>query len=97
MNMWIVYDWSEGLCGIFETKEEAEKEYEALKESNRTQCDEFYGEEEVILAKVEKRFYGYDTKKPVWVEDEHGNEIESADTYWGWKEDVHTQFGVVKP
>lgn len=78
--MWIVYDWSEGLIGIFETYKEAEKEYQAYKQHNKDQIDgEFYGEEEVILAKINKRLYAYDTKKHIPLSVEH--------TYWDWKED----------
>ena len=78
--MWIVYDWSDGLIGIFNDYEKAEKEYEEYKKHNKEQVDgEFDGGEEVILAKIDKRFYVYDTKKPV--------PSSTGNTFWKWKED----------
>jgi hypothetical protein len=88
--MWIVYDWSDGLIGIFDNYEEAEKQYQGYKEHNQTYTDgEFDGEEEVILAKIDKRFFARDTGKPVMKEDEEGNEVPTKDTWWEWKEDVN--------
>lgn len=78
--MWIVYDWSDGLVGIFNDYEKAEKEYQEYKKHNKEQVDgEFNGDEEVIIAKIDKRFYVYDTKRPVPTSPEN--------TYWEWKED----------
>jgi hypothetical protein len=86
--MWIVYDWSDGLIGVFKTYEEAKKEYDQYKDINEGSYDgEFYGDEEVILAKVYKRFYAHDTKKPIILEDSNGEKYDSGDTYWAWKED----------
>lgn len=78
--MWIVYDWSDGLVGIFNDYEKAEKEYQEYKKHNKEQVDgEFEGDEEVILARIDKRFYVYDTKIPV--------PSSAENTYWEWKED----------
>jgi hypothetical protein len=98
MKMWLVYDWSDGLIGLFDTEEEALQTYEEYKDLNQSAFDgEFEGGEEVIIAKVNKRFYASDTGNPVLKEDEEGNEYPTIDTWWEWKEDVHTPYGIVKP
>ena len=82
--MWMVYDWSEGLIGYYDTEEEAMKIYDEYKGSNELACDgEFYGDEDIVVAKVRKRFYSEDTGEPVEAEDDKG------DTYWAWKEDTY--------
>lgn len=87
--MWMVWTDEDGLCGIFDTKEEAEKEYEVQKKAYKNAFDgEFYGNEHVVLAEVKKNFYSYDTKNPAIDYDEDGEEFETGDTYWDWKEDV---------
>ena len=90
--MWIVYDNEEGLLGIYDKYEEALSDYEKCKDS---QIDyvrgegEFTAEERVILAEVKKHFYGYETDKKVIGCDENGEEFETADNYWDWKEDIY--------
>ncbi len=85
---WIVYDWSDGLVCIVDSYEKAEKEYQTYKKHNQTYSDgEFDGDEEVIIAKIDKRFYARDTNEPVMKEDENGKEVPSSDNYWEWKED----------
>lgn len=87
--MWIVWDWSEGLVGVYEKHYEAFNVYEELKALNKeiaqSECD-LNGEERLILAKVEKQFYSFDTKKkmPVYFE---GKEVYSPYTYWDFKEE----------
>jgi uncharacterized protein YbaR (Trm112 family) len=86
--MWMVYDWSDGLVCIVDSYEEAEKQYQEYKKLSQTYHDgEFDGAEEVIIAKIDKRFYARDTEKPVMLEDEEGNETPTGDTWWEWKED----------
>jgi hypothetical protein len=87
--MWIVYDWSDGLIGIFDNYEEAEKQYNEYKEDNTYQFDgEFDGGEEVILAKIKKRFYANDTREPVKMSDDEGIKHLTGNTWWEWKEDI---------
>ena len=90
--MWLVYDNENGLVGIFDKKEEAEKEYQHSKKLMKDYVDidgEFVRGERLVLAKVEKQMYSYDTKEPVIEEDEEGNEYETKDTYWNWKEESY--------
>lgn len=89
--MWMVHTYDEGLIGIFDTYEEALKEYKIQKEAVEDYVrgeNEFSSDECVVLAKVEKHFYSYDTKKPVMIEDDEGNEQPTKDTYWDFKEDT---------
>ena len=84
--MWVVYDWSEGVVGLYDTEEKAMKEYEEYKANNEAFFDEeFDGEEELFVAKINHRFHAVDTGEEVL--DEDGNK--TGDTYWGWKEDVY--------
>jgi hypothetical protein len=90
--MWIVWDNEYGLMCMTVDRNEALREYERCKESARDYVDsngEFDSNESVILAKVEKHFYSYDTGRLVIVEDEDGKETETKDTYWDWKEDAY--------
>lgn len=87
--MWIVWDDEQGLVCTTGDYEEALKVYERCKESAKEYArsnGEFTGEEDIILAKVDKRFHSYDTLKPVIKEDENGETIETDDTYWDWDE-----------
>jgi hypothetical protein len=74
--MWVVVDYQEGLIGVYPFRKDAEKAYNKQKQKNIRQFDgEFNHEEDVILAKVENRFYSVDTGdyehgKPVWDWDE---------------------------
>ena len=87
--MWIVCTGGDGICGIFRTREEAEKEYEKQKKFYEPE-DEVYGDERVILAKIEKQVYVRDTGEKVIDYDEEGNEFECKDlTYWEYKEEVY--------
>jgi hypothetical protein len=86
--MWLVWSNDDGIIITTENKEEAIEEYEKAKQYYKDSFDgEFYGDEHVILAKIEKQFYSYDTKEPVTEEDDEGNEIETGDTYWDWREE----------
>jgi hypothetical protein len=88
--MWLVYDWSDGLVGIFEHYSMAKKEYEAYVELNKRELDdEFYGDELVVLARVERQLFSYDTKKAVIKFDENGQEYKGDSTYWDWKEVIN--------
>lgn len=96
--MWLVHTHDEGLIGVFDSYEEALNEYKEQKESVRDYVrgeNEFTSDELVILAKVERRFYSYDTKEPVMEEDDNGNEYPSKDTYWDFEEDTQC-FGVFR-
>lgn len=87
--MWMVWSHDEGLVITTDNREQAELEYEKSKQWYKNSFDgEFYTDEHVILAKVEKQFYSADTGKPIIEEDENGEEIESTDTYWEWREDI---------
>lgn len=90
--MWIVWDDQDGMMGIFDKYEESLAEYESCK-ANVRDCvqddNEFSGDERVVLAKIEKQLYSYDTKNPVMVEGNDGKELPTADTYWDLKEDTY--------
>lgn len=88
--MWIVYDNEEGLLGIYDNYDEALNDYEKCKASQKDYVQgegEFTTDETVILAKVEKHFYGYETDKKFLDYDENGEEFETDDNLWDWKED----------
>lgn len=90
--MWMVYDNEEGLVGVFSEYESALAHYEKCKataEDYVSEEGEFTTDETIILAKVEKYLYSFDTKNPVMKEDDEGNEHPTKDTYWGWKEDIY--------
>lgn len=89
--MWMVFAYDEGLIGIFDTYEDALKEYKIQKESVEDYVrgeNEILSDECVVLAKIEKHFYSFDTNQPVMVEDDEGNEQYTNDTYWDFKEDT---------
>ena len=91
--MWMVFDYENGLVGIFEKHEDAEREYRVIKaqmEDDVLDNGEFDMTERLVLARVEKHLYARDTKEPVMEEDANGNEIKTKDTYWGWKEDIYS-------
>lgn len=88
--MWMVYDNEEGLVGVFSEYENALAHYEKCKATAEDWVrgeGEFSSEETIILAKVEKHLYSFDTKSPVMEEDEEGSEHPTKDTYWSWKEE----------
>lgn len=88
--MWLVWSYDDGVTMITVDKDKAIKEYEELKQSYIDSFDgEFNGDEHVILAKVEKRFYCADTGEPMIDYDDNGNEFETGDTYWDWREDEY--------
>lgn len=93
--MWMVYDNEEGLVCVIDNYAEALKKYERCKrvqEDYVRRENEFSCNERVILAKIEKDFYSYDTKKPVIVENEEGNKYPTKDTYWDFKEENYTDY-----
>jgi hypothetical protein len=80
--MWLVYDSEEKLYIVTDDYEEAKSEYERLKESWKdyvSKYGEFSGDERVILAKIEKDFYPYETHK----------KTPEGDNYWDWKEEIY--------
>jgi hypothetical protein len=84
--MWMVWSDDQGLCGIFDNRDEALKEYESLMESHIDSFDgEFAGEERVVLSKIERQLYCYDTRRPVV----DGDGVKTGDTYWDWDEDKY--------
>lgn len=90
--MWIVYDNEEGLVGVYDNHDEALKEYTKCKNAQMDWVHEeggFSTDETVILAKVEKHFYGYETDKKAIDYDENGEEFETDDNCWDWKEDTY--------
>jgi hypothetical protein len=90
--MWIVYDWSDGFVGEYDNYEEALKVYKELCKLNKDYVSndgEFDGSEQTILARIDKQMYSYDTKKPVIKENDNGEDVETKDTYWDWKEEIH--------
>ncbi|MDF2854254.1 MAG: hypothetical protein K0Q87_105 [Neobacillus sp.] len=87
--MWMVWSHDNGLVLTTDNKQEAEKVYDEEKQWYKNSFDdEFTTDEHVVLAKIEKQFYSEDTKQPVYEEAEDGEEIETGDTYWDWKEDI---------
>ena len=95
--MWIVYDNEEGLLGIYDKYEEALSDYEKCKESQKDYVQgegEFTTDERVILARVERQFYGYETNEKAVSYDENGDEYETEDNVWDWKEDISEQCAV---
>ena len=90
--MWIVYDNEEGLLGVYDNYDEALSDYEECKKSQMDYVQregEFTTEERVILAEVKRHFYGYETDKKAVDIDENGEEIETEDNLWDWKEDIY--------
>ncbi|OAK70077.1 hypothetical protein [Lederbergia galactosidilytica] len=90
--MWMVYDFEDGLVGIFEDKIKAVKEYKAYVESAKEYVDregQFSLDERVILAKVERQIYGYETDEKATGYDENGEEFETGDNLWDWKEEIY--------
>ncbi|MFA4132551.1 MULTISPECIES: hypothetical protein [unclassified Brevibacillus] len=87
--MCIVYSNDEGLDGIYTDYEEALKAYEGAKsdlERYVRENGEFSTDELVVIARIDKQFFSIDTFKPVMKEDEQGNEVDTGDTYWNFKE-----------
>lgn len=87
--MWMVYDNENGLVGVFDEYDEALSKYEKCKATCEDwvhEDGEFSTDETVILAKVEKYLYSYDTGDPVKEENENGEEVNTGDTYWDFKE-----------
>lgn len=81
---WIVVDSEDGLMGVFDNHEEALREYEKCKEFQEgivADSEVFEGNERVVLAKIERDFYGVDS----------GEKADDSDdvNVWVWKEDVH--------
>lgn len=87
--MWMVYDNEDGLVGIYDTYEEALMDYEKYKEIQKDYVQnetEFTSDEQVILAKIKKQLYSYETDNKATDYDDDGNEIESDENMWDWKE-----------
>ena len=88
--MWMVWSYDEGVICQTDNKDEALECYENAKKGYVEGFDgEFYTNEQVIMAKVEKNFYSHDTGKTVYEENEQGEEVATTDTYWDWKEDTY--------
>ncbi|AMQ66640.1 hypothetical protein BH753_gp158 [Bacillus phage Shbh1] len=87
---WIVWDNVDGLVVKTDDYQEALTEYNKCVKWARevVDCnDGFEKNENIVLAKVEKHFFSYDTGNPVIDYDENGEEFEVLDsTYWSWKE-----------
>lgn len=80
--MWLVYDSEEKLVLVTNSYSEALAEYELLKNSWKDFIDEnneFNGDERVILARIEKDFYPYETDE----------ETPEGDNYWDWEESIY--------
>lgn len=90
--MWMVWSNENGMIVTTDCKEEALKAYADEMQWYKDNLDGgFNTDEHVILSKIEKQLYSFDTKNPVLEEDDDGNEIETSDTYWDWKEDVFSE------
>ncbi len=79
--MWLVYDSEDRVIAVTDNYEEAEAIYlnsRDLWKNCINSNDEFYGDERVILAKIERDFHSYETDK----------ESPAGDNYWDWKENV---------
>ncbi len=90
--MWIVYDYEDGLVGIFEDNVKAQEEYEACVNNAKEYVErdgQFNLDERIILAKVERQTYGHETDEKVIEYDDNGEEMETDENYWGWKEDIY--------
>ncbi len=95
LDMWIVYDSVDGLVGIFDNYEEAIREYAGCVNTQKDLVSDegwFTLDENVILAKVVRHLYGYETNEKAVTYDENGEEIETEDNLWDWKEDVYQGF-----
>ncbi len=83
INMWIVWDDDEGLVCITDEYDEAVKEYNKCKVGLQqlvNEDGEFRGNEQCVLARIERNFYSHDTGEAVPGKD--------GDTYFEWKEEV---------
>lgn len=91
--MWMVYDDEEGLYGVYDNYQEAEKAYEDCVEGvlNYAQhSDNNFGEHDrTILAKITKQSFVVDTGEPITEEDENGVEFEVGGTYYEFKEEIY--------
>ena len=88
----MVYDNEDGLIGIFDSYEKALHEYNLCKEVQKEYVqrnNEFTTDEIIVIAKVERQFYGYETNEKVVDYDENGEEFETVDNSWDWKEDTN--------
>lgn len=87
-ELWMVYDNEEGIVYIGHNKQDAIKTYEDYKQYKK-ECvenyDDFWGNEQVILAKIVRNFESYDTGIPV-ISRETGED--TGDTYWDFKETI---------
>jgi hypothetical protein len=79
-SLWIVYDSEDGVQYIGNDYVRALAEYEAAKETFKDSAamDGFMEGEQIILAKVSKKFASFDTKQPT--------ETDPTETYWDFKE-----------
>lgn len=92
--MWIVYSNDQGMEGIYADYCDALDAYEKSKsdlERYVREDGEFSTDELVVIAKIEKQFYSFDTFKPVMQEKDDGSEQETGDSYWDFKEDDYTK------
>lgn len=90
--MWMVWDWEDGLVGLFEDRIKAEEEYEAYVNSAKDYVEregQFNLDERVILAKVKRQIFGYETNEKATSYDENGEEFEIDDNLWDWKEEIY--------
>lgn len=90
-ELWMVFEHELGLIGVYDDEDEANLAYERTKdnlnEDTQINGNEIYGDERVILAKVKKNYYSFNTEE--FEMKENDNENESNATLWDFKEDIY--------
>ncbi|MBU8573706.1 hypothetical protein [Bacillus pumilus] len=90
-ELWLVYEHELGLIGVYEDEDEANAVYEHTKdnlnEDVQINGSIVYGDERVILAKVNKNYHSFNTEEFEMKENDNGNE--SGATLWDFKEDIY--------
>ncbi|WP_339239749.1 hypothetical protein NST06_10525 [Bacillus sp. FSL P4-0322] len=90
-ELWMVFEHELGLIGVYDDEDEANLVYERTKdnlnEDTQINGNEIYGDERVILAKVKKNYYSFNTEE--FEMKENDNENESNATLWDFKEEIY--------
>lgn len=90
--MWIVYDSDRQEIEVVKNYEEALEIYEEYKDDNYEHVageGHFSLNESVYIAKVEKHYYPCETDEKKIEIDENGEEYETDELLWDWKEDKY--------
>ncbi len=90
--MWIVYDSDRQETEVVDNYEKALAIYKEYIDDNYEYVageGEFTLNESVYIAKVEKHYYPYETDEKRVATDENGEEYETDELLWDWKEDEY--------